>query len=195
MRSFLFIYGQRLSALLILILLCSILYALLIGPIFTRYNEEVAHLESDRALLLRYERVASSAPDVADFARSVRARQIQSGIFVSGSTDALAAASLQNVIGTLATGSGGDLRSVQSLPVEDTNGLRRIRIRFQLITNVHGLRHILHELETGQPLLFIDEFKVRTRLERISAKTDELEVAQDFLVDMVISGYRLGEDT
>ncbi len=193
MKPFFIIHGQRLAALLILIFLCSVLYLVLIGPIFTHYAEAVRNLEADRALLLRYERIASSAPDVADLARSVRARQIQSGIFVSGSTDALAAANLQNSIGTLVTRAGGELRSVQSLPVENSDGLRRIKIRFQLITNVHGLRQILHELETGQPLLFIDEFKVRTRLERISVQSDELEVAQDFLVDMAISGYRLGE--
>lgn len=192
MKSLSMVHARRFFALGILIALCVVLYSTLIGPIFTRYGDGVAALENDRALLQRYRSVALSAPDVEDIARSVRAKQVSSGAFVSGSTDALAAAHLQNAIGTLVSRTGGDLRSVQSLPAEDVDGLVRVRLRFQLITNIHGLQRILHELETGRPLLFVDDFKLRTRLERTSPNNDVLEVSQDFLVDMVVSGYRLG---
>ncbi|GAB4576075.1 MAG: hypothetical protein Tsb008_18750 [Rhodothalassiaceae bacterium] len=184
--------ANRLAALALLLLSLALAYMLLFAPVTDGYAAARRALEKDRMLLERYRRVAASADAIEQQASAIRAARRDSGVFLDGSTDALAAAALQNELGAAAARAGGDLRSVQSLAPEPADGMNRIRLRLQLVADIRTLTAFLHEIETGYPLLFVDEIKLRTRLERVSVENDVLEVTEEFLVDIALSGYRSG---
>lgn len=181
----------RITAAGLLLLSLSLLYIVFVAPIVGGYGAALAKLEADRALLVRYQRIAASTDEIEQQAAAVRERQQTSGVFLEGRTDALAAAVLQNALGAAVDEAGGELRSVQSLPSEQENGLIRVRLRLQLVANIRSLKAFLYTVETGTPLLFVDDLKLRTRLERVSVEKDILEVTDDFLIDLSLSGYRL----
>ncbi|GEQ96603.1 hypothetical protein JCM17844_02400 [Iodidimonas gelatinilytica] len=180
----------------VLLLLAALLfvYEALVAPIFSGYRAQIEAYDQDKRLLRGYRAVAQSARSVEDLTRQVRAHQAQSGIFLKGLSDALAAARLQTYLGEAISSNEGDVRSVQSLPVDMAEGLSRVRLRVQFLTNIRGLAQLLQQLETGQPAVFVDAVKLRTRLERTEVGADKMAVAQDFLVDLTVSAYRLGED-
>lgn len=184
--------ANRLAALALLLLSLALAYMLLFVPVTDGYAAARRTLEKDRMLLERYRRVAASADAIERQASAISAARRDSGVFLDGGTDALAAAALQNELGAAAARAGGDLRSVQSLAPEPADGMNRIRLRLQLVADIRTLTAFLHEIETGYPLLFVDEIKLRTRLERVSVESDVLEVTEEFLVDIALSGYRSG---
>ncbi len=183
----------RLLAALLLIFALGLVDGVIVDPLFGSYGAAEARLEAARARLARYRDIAAAADGIESAAARTRAERAASGVFLVGDTDALAAAALQNTIGALAREAGAELRSVQSLPPEESEGLVRVRLKSQLITTTRGLKRLLLALETGRPLLFVDAIKVRARLGRIAPRTDALEVGADLMVDLTISGYRLGE--
>ncbi|MFQ5348002.1 MAG: type II secretion system protein GspM [Rhodothalassiaceae bacterium] len=162
-------------------------------PLFGAYDAAAERLQEARDRLARYRRIAASAERIEQQAAAARAARAQSGIFLVGDTDALAAAALQNTIGALAREAGAELRSVQSLPAEERDGLVRIRLKSQLIMTTRSLERLLYALETGRPLLFVDDIRIRARLGRLAPRTDKLEIDSNFMVDLTVSGYRLGE--
>ena len=184
---------NRILAILLLGLALGLVHLVIVEPLFGSYDAAEARLEEARSRLARYRDIAAAADRVERAAALARAERVSSGVFLVGDTDALAAAALQNTIGALAREAGAELRSVQSLPPEESEGLVRVRLKSQLITTTRGLKRLLHALETGRPLLFVDAVKIRARLGRIAPRTDALEVDADLMVDLTISGYRLGE--
>ena len=184
---------NRILAILLLGLALGLVHLVIVEPLFGSYDAAEARLEEARSRLARYRDIAAAADRVERAAALARAERVSSGVFLVGDTDALAAAALQNTIGALAREAGAELRSVQSLPPEEREGLVRVRLKSQLITTTRGLKRLLHALETGRPLLFVDAVKIRARLGRIAPRTDALEVDADLMVDLTISGYRLGE--
>jgi len=175
--------------LLLVILLVG--YLLFVYPWAQAYPDAVKELRETQMRLLRFRELASQAEAVADEAAAARAALLNSGAFIEGSSDALAAAAMQNRLDAAVEAAGGDLRSVRSQPSSVENGMVRVRLRAQLTTNVHGLKRLLYALETGTPLLFVESLEARARLARSTTRSDTLSVAPDFLVDLSIAGYRL----
>ncbi|WP_281301626.1 MULTISPECIES: type II secretion system protein GspM [unclassified Iodidimonas] len=189
------LFVRRISAVGLIFLAIAVSYELVIAPLVFEYRAGVAQLEKDAALLRRYQKVALSVDEVEALSRDVRQGQAQSGVFLSESTDSLAAARLQTLLGQTVTAAGGDVRSLQGLPVVVRDGLSRIPMRLQFMSDIRGLSDLLYRIESSQPMIFVDQLQIRTRLERTSVRGDELEVGQNFLIELVVSSYRLrGEE-
>ena len=81
--------------------------------------------------------------------------------YLTGGTDTLASAALQERVKTLAEANGAAIGSLQSLGGEDQTGLRRIAIRVQLSATLPQLVGMLYGLESGMPLLFVDNLEMQ----------------------------------
>lgn len=127
---------------------------------FVAYRARVAEAE-DR--LPRLRRLAASAPvleqQLARMRRDPSARTRE----LSGASDALAAADLQNRVSRIASNQGAVLRSTQILPPTESEGFRRIAIRVAMETNTPSLQKIFYQLETSSTLLFLDSVEIRSR--------------------------------
>ncbi len=58
---------------------------------------------------------------------------------------------------------GGQLRSIQSLPVRSDGDFRGIAVRVQISANFSSFHHLLYELESEKPFVFVDNLDVRNR--------------------------------
>lgn len=83
------------------------------------------------------------------------------GILVSGSSAGRAAAELQNRLGVSARRHGIALRSLQVLDSRRQGELNEIPLEVSYQTGVVELRGLLHEIESGMPIMVVDELNIR----------------------------------
>lgn len=181
---------RRVAALALLAILVELVYAGAVLPLKAAYDETHARLAEQHELLQRYRAVASQRQDLRRQLDRLKRRQADSGLFISGETDALAAATLQERISIIAEGSGGDVRSMQSLEPKTENGLTRVGMDVRVVADIRALKDLLYEIETGRPLLFVRELEIRGRMQR--TEDNDTVVAPDLLIKLSVAGFRLG---
>ncbi|RDD63066.1 type II secretion system protein GspM [Ferruginivarius sediminum] len=184
-------WARRVAAVLLLLAAEGLVYVAVIAPVVASYDDTRQRLGEQKELLSRYLAVAGGRESLEKRVQALRERQSNSGAFLYGKTEALAAAALQDRVRSVMRKAGGDVRSVQNLPAESADGLTRVGLRVQVVANIRDVRTILHELETGDPLLFVEELDLRGRLQR--GEDDKPTVSEELLVRLSVVGYRLGE--
>ena len=83
--------------------------------------------------------------------------------YLEGANDALAAAALQDLVVDAVDMTGGDVRSIRSLPVvdiEERPELRRTGVQIRFAADIGSLAETLHDLETMEPRLFVDRLEI-----------------------------------
>jgi general secretion pathway protein M len=83
-------------------------------------------------------------------------------LLLEGETIGIAGATLQRLIADLVVAHNGTASSLQVLPPATEDDLVRISLSLSLSVGIDGLQGFLHALETGQPLIFIDDIRVRS---------------------------------
>lgn len=182
---------HRVAALALLAGGLALVYAIVVAPVLASYEDTRTRLHQQEELLSRYLAVAGGRDRLERRVQEVSARQSASGAFIQGKTQALATAALQDRVRSVMQKAGGDVRSTQSLPAENVEGLTRVGLRVQMLATIREVREILRELETGRPLLFVEELELRGRLQR--GEDGEPAVSDQLLVRIGVVGYRLGE--
>lgn len=166
---------SRLVALLLAAAAVLACFVLIIEPLRSAYATADAAIADARDTLLRYERIASLRASLEQQAADLARGGGPANSYLDGETDALAAAALQRRITTLFASAGGGIRSVQVLPTREEAGLRRVTIRLQFTSTIEPLVRVLHELEAGRPVLFIDNLDIQSRLPVGAAEGDDPE--------------------
>jgi general secretion pathway protein M len=159
--------GSLLSRTLAVVLLGIALlgaYRLIIAPLVIAYRDGQSRIEQAKELLQRYEALAEQRSLLADRLAEQQERAASAAGYLTGPSDALAAAELQDRVKSVVEGAGGELRSTQILPAEELEAdldFRRTTLRVHFVVTIEGLEETLYELETGQPYLIIDDVTVR----------------------------------
>lgn len=180
------------AAVLLLIVALVAAYSFLLEPIVVGYRETDRQIEDVREQLSRYHRLAAMRPALEDQMRQSDRETSSEGYYLSGGTDALAAAGLQDQVNALVQGKGGSLRSLQPMPGIDEQGFRRITLRVQMTATSEALFEILYALEAGTPILFVDNLDIQSRFIRHRRKEGDLQAAPDeplLTVGFDLSGY------
>ena len=75
-----------------------------------------------------------------------------------------------------------------------TDPLERITVRARFAASVPALQRVVHRIESGRPLLFVDSLDVRAKQVRRNKK--QIDPSQPVLlkVSLDLHGYRRGED-
>ena len=147
---------RRFAAISLLLLALALLHALVVRPLSASWHGTVTAIEDARALAAGYARSAAARTRYEEQAAALRSEQPDPAWFLAGETDALAAASLQDRIGSLVQAAGGELRSIQPLPPTDENGMRRVGVTVELASKTAALMRIAYAIESGTPYLFIN---------------------------------------
>jgi general secretion pathway protein M len=179
---------SRLAALLLLLTVLLGVYTLLVEPIIVGYDATSQDIEEARDQLARFERAAAMRPALLKQIKEFEAQQDSLGYFLRGGTDALAAADLQDRVNDLIAGKGGTLQSIQPMPGVEEEGLMRITLRVQMTGTTATLFDVLYALESGSPVLFIDELDIRNR-SSVQASADAGGDAGTLTVAFDLSGY------
>ncbi len=82
-------------------------------------------------------------------------------LLLEGDKTGVAGANLQSLVNSLVTANGGTASSIQILPPKEDGNLMQISVSISINVGIDGLRDIVHSLETGMPLIFIDDITVR----------------------------------
>lgn len=181
---------SRLLALALLIVVGLGTVRLIALPVLAAYHETAASIEQSRTLLRRYQALAAQRPQLEERLAARQEADAGSGAYLKGSSEALAAAALQEQVRTIISAAGGELRSTQILPVQPfgpEGSIRRASLRLQLAVDIEGLQQLLYELETVEPYLFVDDLNIRERRLRRLRNQDESKSLLD--VDLEVSGF------
>lgn len=182
---------SRAAALALLVAALLGIYAVSVGPLVAAYWRVGEATQDAEALLERYRRVAAQRQDLEAQVRGLTARQAESGIYLPGDTDALAAAELQEIVNSTVTSGGGHLRSVQILPAKADGEFRRVGVRAQLTGNIAAIARILYAFEAGDTFLFVDNLDISNRRARRTrdARDPSADDDPELLIRLDLSGY------
>jgi general secretion pathway protein M len=79
---------------------------------------------------------------------------------LSGRTDAIAGAALQEQVQTLASAANASLTSAETLPAEQVGIYRRIGVRVELSAQLPVIVHLLQSLEEAEPSMMVDDIRL-----------------------------------
>jgi len=181
---------SRSLALALLLGLVLLVYALVVAPLIASYRQSEIAVAEAQELLAGYRSVAARRDALEAQLAALADRQDDSGLYLAGTTDALAAAALQDHVKGAIEGSGGNLRSIQILPAEDDEGFRRVGVRAQLTATVNDLLRILHGIEGGTPFLFVDALEINNRRARRRSRDEAETMDPVLLVRLDVAGYQ-----
>lgn len=183
---------SRLAALLLLVGVLAVAYIWAIQPVIDAYAEADHAIEEARDLLSRFEGRGMARDALKNQAESLGRDTTSAAYYLTGQTDALAAADLQSRVQSLIESVGGHVASLQSLPGQDEQGFRRVTIRLQMRTTIGPLMQILHSLETGTPLLFVDNLDIQGR-PALADDNEDAKTEPVLTVGLDVYGYLVAE--
>jgi general secretion pathway protein M len=149
--------------LLAIAILFGVIYAVVFGfalPAWQAYDEARS---TGAELEIGLKRMAAIAGDQATLdiqLAQMRSRRAASPGFLTGATDTLAAVELQTHLKSATESAHGEFRSAQILPARDEGSFRRISVRTQMKVRFEELIHILYQLESETPFLFVENLQI-----------------------------------
>jgi general secretion pathway protein M len=174
---------SRVLAIGLLVVALALCYLVLVHPIVAAYRETARTIAELEANLVRYQQIGRQLSlHEADLARFQRA-QPSGGYFLRSGTDALAAAELQDRVKRLVDSSGGELVSTRDLPVSQHGRFSSVGIQVQMSGSVGTVLLVLYALESGRPLVIVDNVNLRaiaeSRFRRTEPEVNRLSASFD----------------
>jgi general secretion pathway protein M len=123
-------------------------------------------LEYNREMIARLSRSVAHRGSYDAQIDVLLARINASGIYIRAETEPLAAAAVQEHLKRAVGLHGGELRSVQSLPSLREDDLTRIGLRVVMTGALGSMTHVLYELESGEPFLFVSDLQIKSTKRR-----------------------------
>lgn len=182
----------RLVALALVPVLLFVLYGFVIAPVLAAYAETDTRTQQVREQLAQFEAVAgTSAAYEAQLVELDRRLAAQS-FTLDGETDAIAAAKLQDRVGSVITATGGVLRANQVLAATDDGAFRKIGVRVQANLRIGQLARAIYQLEAGRPFVFLDGVEIKARVNR-RRNNEASDTDPELLVRFDAYSYLQGE--
>ncbi len=176
---------SRLLALALLVGVLALPYFALVRPLIAAYANNASEIAEQRELMSQYRRLAANQ----DMLRTRLARLQQNALYRSaylpGGNEVLVAAQLQERVKAVIEKAEGVQNSTQILQSEPENGFRRVTVRVRMTGNMNVLHQTFHELESSEPLLFVDNVdisvrRIRRRQPASAGAADEIQLNVGF---------------
>jgi general secretion pathway protein M len=158
-------------------------WALVVQPLMAFYQDRADTWERHRLLRDHMEAVADKLPALA----AVSNRPARPAVaLLIGTSDAVAAASLQQIIQNVATSAGTSLTAVETLPAEPKGQWHKIPLRITLSATWPVLMQVLRGVELAPVQIVMDEVHFH------SAAPQSRSVTLPIQASFVVSGFRSG---
>ncbi|MDT8343352.1 MAG: type II secretion system protein GspM [Thermohalobaculum sp.] len=177
-----------LAALALPLALALAIHVGLVVPVIDATRAARAAADEQQDLARRYAAVAARAPQLQARLDALAARQAASPAFLTGGTGDVALAALQDRVTAAVRAAGGAMRSASGSVDAAGDGLERITASVLFAADIAGLAQILHDLETGAPLLFVERIAIAGQ---VRPEGDALVARRALEVSVGISGLRL----
>lgn len=154
----------KLLALGLTLAMLAIVWLAVAAPLIDWAHDRGDRLEQQIALQRRMDALARTVPDLqrvaAQSATSPGATPA-SGNLLDGATDAVAAASLQQLVQDMASRAGASLASAETLPAAQSGAYRRIGLHVALNAPYPVLIALMEAVEQASPRMLIDDLLLR----------------------------------
>ena len=190
MTSDVWLNGRRGQALAVAIgcIGLSILWFGAIDPIRGWFDDRQRLLEQRRELLQRMQTVSASLPALRAASADARDNGAATGNRpLTGATDPVAAADLQERVQAMAASAGVNLTAVETLPATTAEGWHKVALRISLNASWQVLMELLGAIQRSPTRIFIDDVHFRSPV--VVAHPAALPIQ----ASMVLYGFRLAE--
>jgi general secretion pathway protein M len=129
-----------------------------VSPVLDWYGERADQLDALRLRAARESALIETLPALRLETKSTAGaptRQV-----LAGSTDAIAGATLQEQVQTMASAASAQLTSIETLPGEQNGTYRRIGVRLELSAQLAVVIALLKSVEQAQPGMLVDDIRL-----------------------------------
>lgn len=179
---------SRALALVLLFIVIALTVAAIATPAYLLHRHYDETIENATDNLIRYRRFSEQAPAIEQEIEKIAALNAKR-FFIKTSNPSLAASDIQDAVKQIIESRRGKLLSVQILPAKDEGKYRRISLTIQANVTPLALQHILHGIESRDPMLFIDNLSIRAGQGRLYRPQPGIE--PEFGLQMTLHGYAI----
>lgn len=168
------------------------LLGVIAGGWFARVSiaEAEASLTNRRATIARLQAAAEESRAVLAAPQADRTAAL-AGDFLAGAQDPIIVAELQNRVRTLALASQVEFNSANALPPRTAEGIGYLGLRVQLRGQLRDIQAVLHAIETGTPLLFVERAALRVDSWPMKSSDAARDGRPALIADVDVFGARL----
>lgn len=152
--------GQVLAVALLLLVMGAAWVAVA-APLLAWYADRAEVLEQRTALARRMAEVAAALPELQRQSAAASATGPVAATLLEGSSDAVAGATLQQLVQGMAGRAGATLSSSEALPAEAAATYRRIAVRVALSAPWGVLVQLLRAVGQASPQMLVDDLQIR----------------------------------
>jgi len=127
----------------------------IVQPLYAFYDAGAQRLQDRLDIVARYRSAANDLPRLQADAKQWSDQTRNGSLLFSGSSDAIAAATLQSTLKDMVEQGGAKLTSAQTLPPETENNFRRVGVRVAFSGDLTLLTAVLAGIETARPVLTV----------------------------------------
>ena len=180
---------NRIAAVSLVLLVIALVGVLVVRPLGQRYSANrdlIADLEDKVA---RFESIATRQAPLEQQLATTRRSMNLNELTLQADSATLAAADLQERVKAAVQASGGSLTSTQILDPEKVSSFDRVFVNVRMTGTTPAVQESLYALESGQPMLVIDDLLVVTR--RTTARLTARQTGQQDQLDVrfKVSGF------
>lgn len=164
----------RILALALTLTVLAALWVAVAQPVMAWHAARAEALAQRRALLQRMTALAATLPELQ---REASRHRAPVPALLEGSSDAIAGATLQTAVQRMAVSAGATLRSLETLPAEQTGHYRRISLRISTEAPWPVLIALMRAIEQGAPQMLIDNLQLRAPPAELRTATTPISAA------------------
>lgn len=184
---------KKAAAVGLLALLAGGVYGLAVAPLWERYQSTEAHIAALEKRLGAYRTAAAQGPELERRLAQTAGEMERSAYYFRSDKAALAAAELQELVRNKLAAAKGQLVSSQFSESRREEGLEAVSIQVRMRGDIRSLHKVLHLLETGRPLVFVDELAVVATPAHRARRTAGAAAVPDLDVRFRATGYLRAE--
>jgi hypothetical protein len=154
-----------------------VVWLAVVSPLLDLYQSNADALTQRVALAGRMQDLADALPELRRDVAATQPKDTPVASLLEGASDAVAAANLQGLLETMATGTGAKVTSAEALPADRAGAYRRIGLRVSLDANWTQLIHLLREIQKATPRMFVDDLQLHAQPTNEKVRELPLDIA------------------
>ena len=161
-----------------------------LGPPLALYRAQATAIDDGLRELATYRRLVGQKAELERQLAGLSRRSATSKYYVQGATPALASANIQKYIKNIVSRNGAEVISTQIVAAQSDAQGNEVSLRVHMRADFDAAIAILHSVESGRPMLFVDDLAINARPVRGRTPDDPPVVQLDMQFEL--KGYTGG---